>query len=151
MEERLTREDIVQRLAPCGIDCERCVMYGRGRIKNLASGLLQALEGFEHMAPRVADRFPALREYDRFTEVLRLFTEGDCLGCRAGGPEMPFCSARTCFREKGVDFCFECAEYPCERNAYPENMAERWRRYNDRMREVGVEDYYQESLTRPRY
>jgi hypothetical protein len=31
------------------------------------------------------------------------------------------------------------------------NMAERWRSYNDRMREVGAEDYYRESLTRPRY
>jgi hypothetical protein len=151
MEDQLTREDVVERLAPCGIDCERCIMYGRGRVKTLASGLAKALEGFENMAPRVADRLPPLREYDRFVDILRLFAGAECKGCRAGGPEMPFCSARTCFREQGVDFCFECSEYPCERNAYPQNLVERWRSCNDRMLEVGIEEYYRESLTRPRY
>jgi hypothetical protein len=151
MEERFTYEDIVERLAPCGLDCERCVMYAEGRVKKLATGLAKALEGFENMAPRVADRFPPLRDYDRFVEILGLFGGATCAGCRRGGSTLPFCSARTCFKEQGVDFCFHCEEYPCERNAYPENMDRRWRSYNDRMREVGVEEYYRESLERPRY
>jgi hypothetical protein len=149
--DRLTYQEIVERLAPCGIDCERCVMCARGRVKNLATGLTEALEGFENMAPTVVDRMPRLREYQQFSDILALFTEADCPGCRGGGPPLPFCAARTCFREQGVDFCFHCAEYPCERNAYPENLALRWRACNDRMREVGVEEFYQESLERPRY
>jgi hypothetical protein len=151
MEERLTREEIVERLAPCGIDCERCVMCAQGRVRSLAGGLAETLDGFENMAPRVADHAPCLGQYDRFLEVLRFFAEAGCAGCRAGGPELPFCAARTCFREQGVDFCFECAEYPCGRNAYPENMVQRWRACNDRMREVGVEEFYRESLEKPRY
>jgi hypothetical protein len=151
MEEQLTYQDIVARLAPCGLDCERCVMYAGGRVKNLATGLAEALQGFENMAPRVADRLPVLREYDRFIEVLKLFTKAECAGCRSGGPQLPFCAARTCFREQAVDFCFQCEEYPCERNAFPENMAQRWRSSNDRMREAGVEEFYTESLERPRY
>jgi hypothetical protein len=151
MEEKLTYEQIAERLAPCGLDCERCVRYAGGRIRKLATELAAALEGFENMAPRVADRLPALREYDSFAEILALLGQGDCVGCRAGGAQLPFCAARTCFKEQGVDYCFQCGEYPCERNSYPENMVSRWRAYNDRMREVGVETYYRESLTKPRY
>lgn len=126
-------------------------MRAGGRVQNLAAGLAEALQGFERMAPRVADRVPALAAYDGFAEVLRFFTEATCVGCRAGGSQLPFCSARTCFREQGVDFCFQCAEYPCGRNMYPENLAERWRGRNDRMREVGVEEFYAESLRESRY
>jgi menaquinone-dependent protoporphyrinogen oxidase len=117
-------------------------MYAEGRVRRLAVALAEALEGFETMAPRVADRVPPMRDYDRFTEVLGFFTGAGCAGCRAGGSQLPFCAARTCFREQGVDFCFQCAEYPCGRNAYPENLARRWRAAGDRMREVGAEEFY---------
>jgi len=151
MTEQVSYEDILGRLAPCGLDCERCAMYAGGRIKHLATGLAEALQGFENMAPKVADRVPALGEYSHFVEILQLFTEAGCAGCRGGGSQLPFCAARTCYRERGVDFCFQCEEYPCQRNAYPDNMARRWRSANDRMREAGVEKFYAESLARPRY
>jgi hypothetical protein len=151
MDTVVSYEQVLERLAPCGIDCERCVMYSEGRVKNLATALGAALAGFEKMAPRVADRLPALQHYSEFAAVLALLGEASCSGCRGGGSVLPFCSARTCFREQGVDFCFQCADYPCERNAYPENLVQRWRACNDRMREVGVERYYQESLAKPRY
>ena len=151
MTEELSYGDVVERLAPCGIDCERCVMCGWGRVKDLAAGLAKALAGFENMAPRVADRFPVLRGYEGFAGVLELFAGAACAGCRHGGSALPFCAARTCFKEQGVDFCFQCAEYPCTRNSYPENLMQRWRAKNDRMLEVGVKQYYQESLERPRY
>lgn len=152
MNREFTYQEVVERLAPCGLDCERCVMYAKGRVKNSATDLMQALEGFENMAPKVADRFPALAGYDGFVEILKFFAGAQCAGCREGfSPPLPFCAARTCFREQGVDFCYQCAEYPCRRNSYQENMETRWRSYNDRMREVGAERYYQESLDKPRY
>jgi len=151
METQVTYEQVVERLAPCGIDCERCVMCSRGRVKNLSTDLAEALEGFQNMAPRVADRFPVLQHYDRFMEILGLLAGASCAGCRDGGGVLPFCAARTCFREQGVDFCYQCAEYPCQRNDYPENLVQRWRTCNDRMREVGVERYCEESLEKPRY
>jgi len=151
MEEQLSYEAILDKLAPCGIDCARCVAFARGRVKNLAAELATALEGFENTAPRLADRVPALAEYQRFVEILGFFAQATCAGCREGGSELPFCAARTCFGEQGVDYCFQCAEYPCDRNVYPENLARRWRSANDRMREVGVELYYRQSLEQPRY
>lgn len=151
MERKLTYEETVERLAPCGIDCERCARYEKGRIREHATALVEALNGFEKMAAKVADRMPALRDYESFAEILKLLADAKCPGCRAGEVELPFCAARTCFREQGVDFCFQCEEYPCERNDFPENLARRWRECNDRMREIGVEEYYRESLERPRY
>jgi hypothetical protein len=150
-KQRITYEVVVQRLAPCGIDCHRCVRYDEGEIAALARRLKTALGGFETMAARVADRNPALREYPAFAAILDFLGEGGCPGCREGGAPLPFCAARTCFREKGVDFCFQCDEYPCDRNEYPENVAARWRAANDRMRDEGPEDYYRESLEKPRY
>jgi hypothetical protein len=151
MMEPITYQDVLERLAPCGIDCERCMRYADGRVRRSAAALATALEGFEHMAPKVVDRVPALAEYERFREILGLFAGADCPGCRAGGSPLPFCAARTCFREQKVDFCFQCGLYPCDRNEYPENLAQRWRACNDRMLQVGVEQYYQESLEKPRY
>ncbi len=103
------------------------------------------------MAPRAADRHPALAAYSEFGQILGLLAGASCAGCREGGSSLPFCAARTCFKEHGVDFCFQCPEYPCERNDYPANLVQRWRACNDRMREIGAERYYEESLSRPRY
>ena len=152
MEIQVTYEQVVERLAPCGIDCDRCVRYENGKVKNLATALARALEGFENMAPRVADHFPALQHYTDFTEVLELLAGGVPAPVVAVGAATSRSVPRGPVSERqGVDFCFQCAEYPCERNAYPQNLVERWRAYNDRMRDVGVERYYQESLEKPRY
>jgi hypothetical protein len=151
MDEEITYDSVVERLAPCGIDCERCVMYADGRVRHHAGALAEALRGFENMAPRVVDRLPSLAGYDAFSEILGLLGSASCAGCRNGGSNLPFCAARICYKEHGVDFCAQCSEYPCARNDYPENLRLRWQEYNDRMREVGVEQYYRESLERPRY
>jgi hypothetical protein len=143
--------EIVRRLAPCGIDCSRCVYFEMGPVKSLAQELSQALEGFSDIAPKVADRVPCLADYPRFEDVLGFFSGAQCAGCRSGGSTLPFCAARLCHKSSGVDFCFQCPEYPCERNRFPDNLLQRWRAANDRMREVGLEQYYLESLSRPRY
>ena len=151
MEDEITYQAVVARLAPCGIDCERCVMYADGRVRRRATSLAEALEGFENMAAKMAGHLPVLAQYDRFAEILALFSGASCTGCRSRGSNLSFCAARSCYREHNVDFCFQCDEYPCERNGYPAEFLERWRSYNDRMREVGVEQYYRESLDEPRY
>ena len=144
-------EEALERLAPCGLDCERCVRYEKGRVKRLAAELAESLKGFENMAPKVTERAPVLEEYGAFVEILGFFTQAECAGCRAGGCLLAYCAARVCHQEKGVDYCFQCREYPCDRNSYPEIFERRWRDNNDRMREVGLEQFYLESLERPRY
>jgi hypothetical protein len=103
------------------------------------------------MAARRAGLVPALQHYPEFKEVLAFFTQGNCPGCRVGGGQFPLCSARKCFQEKGVDFCFQCDEYPCDRNKYDPELMARWRKMNDQMKEAGVEQFYAEQKRKPRY
>jgi len=143
---------IIERLAPCGLDCSRCLYFGTGKTKKYAAGLRQELQGFEKVAPMLAQRTaPALKDYDRFRSILDLLAGGECAGCRNGAACFEQCVALSCCREKGIDLCFQCMEFPCEKNHYPESLDRRWRAYGARMREVGVERFYRESLKRPRY
>jgi hypothetical protein len=147
----MNKSEILDRLAPCGIDCGRCVMYAQGPIAQSARTMKQGLVGFEKMAERMQARVPALAEYAAFARVLETFTQASCTGCRQGGASLPFCTARTCFKEMQVDFCFECKEFPCQRNQYPEMFEKRWRDYGERMKQVGVEQFHEEQLKKPRY
>ncbi|MEW6725458.1 DUF3795 domain-containing protein [Desulforudis sp. 1088] len=147
----MDRETILAELAPCGLDCSRCFGYGDGEIKKLALALLDKLGNFDRYAGRLAKFMPVFEGYKQFHELLLFFGKASCAGCRQGGGTFPLCSAKTCFREKNVDFCFQCDEYPCERNQFPPDLQARWRRMNDRMRETGVEQFYAEQKKEPRY
>ncbi len=143
---------ILLRLAPCGLDCSRCLYFGTGNTKRFAAGLRQELEGFEKVAPMLArGAAPVLAGYDTFKSILDHLAGGECIGCRDGAVCFESCIARSCCKEKSVDFCFQCTEFPCEKNHYPESMERRWRTFGARMREVGVERFCEESLRRPRY
>lgn len=145
------RKTILKELAPCGLDCSRCARYKDGEIRRLAAELIERLEGFEKVAPKIGDFIPALKNYPQFQDILTFFTQADCTGCRYGESPFPLCAAKTCFREKGVDFCFQCDEYPCERNRFHPELDSHWRYSNDRMKEIGIEAYYHEQKTKPRY
>ena len=44
--------------------------------------------------------------------------DSSCSGCKSGNVREGWCSRCTikaCARAKGVEFCIECAEYPCEK------------------------------------
>lgn len=147
----LDRNEIVKRLSPCGIDCHRCAMFIGGDIAGHARKLAGLLAGFDSAAARIAGNVPILAGYPSFRAVLEFFCGASCAGCRNGGMELPFCAARKCAPETGVEFCFECREYPCKRNNYPPPLSAKWRSCNDRMKEIGVEAFYDEQLGTPRY
>lgn len=151
MEEPEDYQTILGRLAPCGVDCGRCTWYVDGRVKRGAEQLQAELEGFERLAERVAGDYPVLASYPEFAAVLDALTKGSCTGCRAGGSSLHTCAARVCFREKGVDFCFQCDEYPCSRMNSSEELERHWRTANDSMKEIGVDRFFRESRERPRY
>jgi hypothetical protein len=57
----------------------------------------------------------------------------------------------TCYQEKGVDFCFQCLEFPCDRTNFDPHLHRRWVAMNRRMKEVGPVGYYVETRDVPRY
>lgn len=144
-------EVILRELAPCGLDCSRCAAYGEGEIKKLSTMLNGSLENFEKIAEKMAGHVPALAGFRQFKEVLEFFAGAVCPGCRSGGAQNPFCSAKSCYKEKGVDFCFQCEEFPCSKSGYHSQLRDKWIANNSRMREVGVDQYYREQKSRPRY
>jgi hypothetical protein len=50
---------------------------------------------------------------DGFWPFLKnMATDGLCISCKDGGGD-PGCVIRLCAKEKGVDMCALCKEYPC--------------------------------------
>lgn len=112
--------------AVCGLFCAACTLFMATRKD---SGWLEA------MAAR----------FDRPMEDLQ------CDGCRAErrGFYCRECKMSACTREKGIDFCNECGEYPCEdlktfQAAMPHRM-ELWENLA-RIGEVGYEKWFEEKI-----
>lgn len=93
----------------CGLYCGLCAH--RARIPRRARLLKETLhdEGMDSWykyVPSMKETFPV------FWKFLRELTKMDCT-CRTGGGP-PDCSIRICAKEKGVDACPLCKEYPCD-------------------------------------
>ena len=143
--------EIVRRLAPCGLDCSRCLDYEDGEIRKLGLRLLELLGSYERVALLKADADPAFQHYPEFRTLLARISKAACGGCRSDHLRCPVqCGVWTCHREEGKDFCFQCKDYPCEKGLSGP-LGERWKKRNDRMREIGLEAYYDEQVRQPRY
>lgn len=148
----MTKTEVLKHLSPCGLDCGRCVRFKDGSLSRAAKTLEDGLQGFGPMAARMAQNAPALSGYPQFEAVLDLLSKADCTGCRQGSTTcLPTCSIRTCFKEKRVDFCGECADFPCDRSPFPGQFKQKWVEMNKRIREIGAESYYDEQLNKCRY
>jgi len=109
--------------APCGIDCFNCQVYAGNITEETKAFMAKQF----HLEP---EKVP-------------------CNGCRKQQGcrlHWNFCDTLDCVKAKGVEFCFECAEFPCAKlqpaadgaDKYPHNM----KLYNlCRMKLVGVEHW----------
>ncbi len=147
----MSYEQAVKELAPCGIDCSRCVSYQHGEVVKFTKALKESLTNFENMADRLQDRVPAFRGYQQFLDVLNHFTKGSCPGCRYGDSPNCTCGAKDCHKLEKVDFCFQCTKYPCSQNNYNDALYQKWRLNNDFMKDKSVENFYSEQKQKSRY
>jgi len=100
----------------CGAYCGECGMY-RGRIyARIAKDFLEILRASDY-----ADWLPNVMKLDfSFEDLLKgleYFSKKDagCYcqePCKKGGGAP--CKNRPCAREKGVEICYECEDFPCE-------------------------------------
>lgn len=144
-------EKAVKDLAPCGIDCSRCVAYRDGEIVNLSKALKEKLVNFETMAKKMESFAPIFKDYASFLSILDHFTKGNCVGCRNEDTFNMSCSAKSCHKDEGVEFCFQCDKYPCAENNYNDELHKKWRNNNDLMKEIGVVDFLIQSKDKSRY
>ena len=92
----------------------------------------------------MADLYDAY-DFDEFLKGLHWLSskEEPCKGCRFGGgwSWWPDCPSRTCSIQKGVDFCFQCKEFPCQKLS-EEPLIEHKKRIitaNNELKSLGVE------------
>jgi len=144
-------EQVLLKLAPCGLDCNRCAGYSDGEIARLSRDLLSRLGNYRRLAPIRARADYEFAGYEQFEKILNSLAGASCEGCRGVNSRCPVnCKAKSCHREKGVDFCFQCADFPCK-SEMEIPTGERWRKMNQHMRDIGVEAYYEEQCKLPRY
>lgn len=147
-------EFIKKRLAPCGLHCGKSFAFIDGDIRNYSNRLKQSLGNFDVYATRFVELLhePVFKKYPEFKDVLQHLTTADCHGCRAEKCKLfTNCKVRACSEEKNVDFCFQCKEFPCSYTGFDEHLYQRHVEINKRLKEIGVEAYYQEVKDLSRY
>ncbi len=146
--------NIISKLAPCGLSCEKCFAFKHGKIIYLSKELIKNLGNFDGYAKRFVRLVgnPVFKKYPEFKEVLHYFASNSCRGCRAEDCQLnKECRVKFCYIEKKVDFCFECDDFPCSNTGFDDNLLARWKAINTRMSKVGVEQYYLEVKDKHRY
>lgn len=147
----MKNNEILDSLAPCGLNCRKCLASAEGEIKSHSIKLKDLLGSFDRYAERFSAFMPAFKNYPQFKELLDFLTQGNCLGCRNGDCRFPNCSVAKCYQEKGMDFCFQCDEFPCDKTNFDPELKQRWLQMNNRMREIGIEAYFKKTKDLPRY
>ncbi len=147
-------EEIKKRLAPCGLHCAKCYTFKEGDIALTSAKLEQLLGNFDVYAERFVDMLngSVFKKYPDFKIMLQHFSNAECKGCRAENCKLfQDCKVRSCHESKGVDFCFQCPEFPCNNTGFDKHLYDRSVAINYRMKEIGVEGYYEEIKDKPRY
>ena len=102
-------------IAYCGLYCGDCFSY-KGKVADLARDLRKELRQakFDRLAEGIP--FKEFQHYKECYEVLGALVELRCKNVCKGGGGPPFCQIRKCCQQKGIDGCWECAEFEtCEK------------------------------------
>lgn len=150
----MTEETIKESIAPCGLCCETCFAHVRGDIRKLALRLKEKLGQFHLNAKRFETLLeePIFKKYPDFKEMLDYFAEDHCRGCRQEQCKLfKNCGIRPCHQEKGLDFCYQCPDFPCDHTNFDPDLEKRWVALNEIIRKKGIVAYWEQARVRPRY
>ena len=141
-------------IAPCGLCCETCFAHVKGDIRKLSIQLKEKLGNFHINAKRFETLLeePVFKKYADFKEMLDYFAAGNCHGCRNEQCKLfENCGVRPCHQDMGVDFCYQCDEFPCDRTNFDEALYKGWVAINEIIRKKGIETYCEKARMRPKY
>ena len=94
----------------CGLYCENCAV--KANVGPAAKVLYDEMEkaGFEDVISYIPGG-------DGFWPFLKgMANDGMCISCKDGGGN-PGCAIRICAKDRGVDMCALCSDYPCDKIA----------------------------------
>jgi len=147
----MKKETLLKKIAPCGLLCHTCAAAQDGIIRQHAQEMLKFLDSFDMYAQMMSAHEERLKKYPDFKEVLQLFGQASCAGCRDGVCKFPGCGIAPCIAEKGYDFCFECPSFPCEEADFEPLLKAKWLKANERMTQIGAEAYFEEVENKSHY
>ncbi len=120
-----------------GLNCVRCPLYLIPDDKTLAGGVLEWFKSNDWI--------------DKSTTVEEFMAKGrECEGCQSAPDKhrSPDCKFNKCAAEKGIEYCFQCDDLPCEElttlaNDGAPHHAQTFRNLK-RMAEIGLEEFIAE-------
>lgn len=148
------KNDLADKFGPCGLLCEKCFAFDNGQIRYHAEQLKTHLGNFDIYAKRFVTLLdePIFGKYPEFKEMLHLLSSNNCKGCRKQECHLfKDCKVRHCYKNQGVDYCYQCKDFPCDNTGFDDNLRQRWLTINTKIREIGLENYYEEIKDKPRY
>ncbi len=113
-------------VSPCGLNCSKCQVYK------------------DNITPELQEQISKSTPFKK--------EDITCEGCTSGNPCVSLklqnkeCATLNCSTQKGVNYCFECKDFPCEHlmptaegaNIFPHNT----KLYNlCIMKKIGVEEW----------
>lgn len=151
-------EILLDYVAPCSLLCYACPSLKNGPVSECAKRLHNYWEGYcefrsEYLPEE--NRSAWHSEFNAFDNTLHFLGGASCPGCRNNPPSnkggwgcLEGCVIPTCVKERGVDFCAECDEFPCQKakNFFATHnwTGEDWENGNRRIKEVGINAYFDE-------
>lgn len=129
----------------CGIYCGDCPRY-KAAFSDMSSSLLDEFENshFSQLAKVIATKNGMFEQYDNMLSLLKTIAGLKCDSpCRHGGGRGCSCEVIVCNKSKGIDGCWDCADFetcpkldflkPFCRNAPIENLK--------KIKSLGVENW----------
>lgn len=156
----MTRDELLHWVAPCSLMCYSCPALKDGAISCTAAKLLGYFEGYyDFLDARIPSDNQVYREkVQGHLERLELYTCRPCPGCRENPGEccIAGCTVAECMKEKQLDFCADCPDFPCEKTSsffakLDPIILEDWKRGTERIRRIGPESYFEENKNRSHY
>ena len=96
--------------------------------------------------------FTITEKYTDFKLMLDFFSDVNCEGCRITECQLyENCQVKDCIKNKNIDFCFQCTEFPCKRTGFDEHLEQRWIKINKKLKEIGLEKFHSETKNISRY
>lgn len=158
----MDRDQLLQYVAPCALLCYSCPGLKDGAISQCASRLCGYFEGYyDFNDANLPEKYrPWLDEFAAFERRLERFTQSTCPGCRSnpkpGAGCIEGCVVPSCVKEKGIDYCGECNDFPCEKARsffarINDVIGKDWENGSRRIGEIGIDAYFEERKDRSHY
>lgn len=153
--DHISTEDLLTFVAPCSLICYTCPACKDGAISQCSAKLCTYYEGYYDFndANIPVEYRGWLDDFKKFYTMLEHDTHSSCPTCRKY-PEnsrgcIENCVVRDCYKKKNVDYCAECPDFPCNKAKdffvqVNDKIAGDWIRGNERIKEIGIRQYFEE-------